>query len=713
MDKGEIQNCNTCGASLDPLSTDTLCHVCGNKTPESNDEGHSAIDPDIQKHAPWITAALPDYKILNVLGKGGMGIVFLARQNSLQRLVAIKVLALKLATSEKFIERFKQEAKAMGRLSHSNIIQIFDYGETGEHCYFIMEYLEGTSLLQKIRPDENKQIYLAQTEAVRITQEICKALIFAHDRGVIHRDIKPANILVGRDGSIKIADFGIAKLISDETFDAGLTQTEESFGTLKYASPEQIRSTAKVDGRADVYSLGIILFEMLKGYHPKSDNTHRLKPHTVAPRILSIAQKAYADDRDHRHKNVSELKKALDQITVRQRRKPFLFLGAACLITLILASLWIAVERQQKRDALSQLIQPPPPHDSPIQAAPTIAPTEAKIIAKTNLTNRAITNIAASTDNDAPPIPKNDEVDKVRLSIERATKFINQREWQAASVILQQITPKKPELIAQVDALRIKATNGQQRATLPPDLEMLSERELAQRPSSSMLPPAGSPESFAQARQKEAASLLGVPITVRTKKTGMIFHLVPASIDGQKPFYLAEQELSIHTQKELDASRLIKTSEPIYNSDELPAHFLTSSDARGYAEAINLLETTIARGPYRLPTDREWLRAAQTDSGDHKLPLRDAEPANGYIASNSPNGPHPVDHCLMQHPWGFYHLFGNIAEWTTRTEHPNTLLSGYHYRTPDELSATKIQSTPHKSTSLIHAGVRIARDVWW
>ncbi len=201
-----------------------------------------------------------DYVIVKLLGKGGMSRVYLAVDNKLEREVAIKILLSALIEDENIKKRFLREAKTAASLRHSNIVSIYDIGETeDENYYFVMEYLSGGSLKEKIKRGK-----LPPSEALWIAKEIAKALEYAHERGFIHRDIKPANIMFREDGVPVLADFGIAKASNMTT---KLTQTGVSVGTPYYMSPEQIEGR-KITGKSDIYSLGIVFYEMLTGKVP-------------------------------------------------------------------------------------------------------------------------------------------------------------------------------------------------------------------------------------------------------------------------------------------------------------------------------------------------------------------------------------------------------------------------------------------------------------
>jgi eukaryotic-like serine/threonine-protein kinase len=202
------------------------------------------------------------YELHRRLGRGGMAEVYLARDQLLDRPVAVKVLFPALATDAGFVERFRREAQAAANLQHPNIVSVFDWGEANGTYFIVMEYVEGHTLADTLR-DEGR---LHPDRAAEITADIAAALGFAHRNRVVHRDVKPGNVLITRDGGVKVADFGIARAISDSS-DQNLTKTGSVMGTATYFSPEQARG-AQVDPRSDLYSLGVVLYEMITGRPP-------------------------------------------------------------------------------------------------------------------------------------------------------------------------------------------------------------------------------------------------------------------------------------------------------------------------------------------------------------------------------------------------------------------------------------------------------------
>ena len=202
------------------------------------------------------------YQIHKRIGRGGMADVFSTRDLLLDRQVAIKVLFPEFATDANFVERFRREAQSAASLSHPNIVSVYDWGKY-EGTYFIaMEEVQGRTLAEIL--STNKR--LPAKQAAEIASEVAAALGFAHDNHVAHRDIKPANILIGSNGQVKVADFGIARAMNTPT-EANLTQVGSVMGTATYFSPEQAQG-AQPDPRSDLYSLGIVMYEMVAGRPP-------------------------------------------------------------------------------------------------------------------------------------------------------------------------------------------------------------------------------------------------------------------------------------------------------------------------------------------------------------------------------------------------------------------------------------------------------------
>ena len=257
------------------------------------------------------------YELGKLIGSGGMGEVFVAKDLTLGRRVAVKLLRPEFATNAKLCTRFKQEAHSASKMSHPNIVRVFDAGDDVEtntagveikRPFIVMEYVEGMELSSLISRGPVKV-----SEATRIVAEILAAIDYAHDSGVVHRDIKPSNIMLTRSGQVKVLDFGIARAITDAFTD--LTQTTAILGTAAYFSPEQARGES-VDARTDIYAIGVVFFEMLTGMPPFSGETAVIVAHRhiheipdapstlnsrVSPALDHVVLKAMAKNRDDRY----------------------------------------------------------------------------------------------------------------------------------------------------------------------------------------------------------------------------------------------------------------------------------------------------------------------------------------------------------------------------------------------------------------------------
>ncbi|MEZ5386602.1 MAG: protein kinase [Prosthecobacter sp.] len=256
---------------------------------------------------------LPQYEITALLGRGGMGAVYKGTQINLERTVAIKILPPGMDDEDSganFTERFKNEARAMAKLSHPGIVAVYDSGETaGGLLYIVMEFIEGTDVQKMVA----QQRRLHSEHAMAITAHVCDALQYAHERGIIHRDIKPANIMVGYDGVVKVADFGLAKM--DRAGELGLTRSGMAMGTLHYMAPEALMLGSGVDHRADIYAVGVMLYFMLTGRLPQGMfELPSMQVPGLDPRFDGIIAKALRNDRDIRYQTTAELRRDLDGI---------------------------------------------------------------------------------------------------------------------------------------------------------------------------------------------------------------------------------------------------------------------------------------------------------------------------------------------------------------------------------------------------------------
>ncbi|MFN0076915.1 MAG: protein kinase domain-containing protein [Prosthecobacter sp.] len=253
---------------------------------------------------------LPAYEIISVLGQGGMGAVYKSRQKSLDRIVAIKILPPEAGEDDmQFVERFKNEARTMAKMNHPAIVHVYDFGETTEgQLYIVMEYIDGTDVAKMIQ----SQGKLPEDYALSITAHVCDALGYAHTHGVVHRDIKPANVLINMEGQVKVADFGLAK--ATDPGQMGLTKTNMAMGTPDFVSPEALMPGVPLDGRADLYAVGVMLYNMLTGTIPRG--AFRMPSVTLQTdaRFDKIIGKSMEMDRELRYQTALDLRRDLDVI---------------------------------------------------------------------------------------------------------------------------------------------------------------------------------------------------------------------------------------------------------------------------------------------------------------------------------------------------------------------------------------------------------------
>ncbi|MFZ4763761.1 MAG: serine/threonine-protein kinase [Roseimicrobium sp.] len=246
---------------------------------------------------------IPAYEFLELIGRGGMGLVYRARQRSLNRLVAVKLLPVDLQLRRTFLERFAREARALALLSHPNIVSVYDSGEApAVGCYYVMEYVKGKTLRQLLSEGG-----MSSRKLLGIAMRVCEALQYAHIHGVVHRDVKPANILIDENGQVKVADFGLAKVLGIST-DEPLTSTSDALGTGDYMAPESRKANGDVDHRADIYSLGVMLYEMLTGHVPKGH--HWNPPSQVAgadSRFDVVVSRALQTEPQKRYQSVTDM----------------------------------------------------------------------------------------------------------------------------------------------------------------------------------------------------------------------------------------------------------------------------------------------------------------------------------------------------------------------------------------------------------------------
>ncbi|MGB7749457.1 MAG: serine/threonine-protein kinase, partial [Verrucomicrobiia bacterium] len=299
------KKCQQCGTPLPASALAGLCPACLLKQGAADETATSGQAPPF--HPPSIAELaplFPQLEILELIGKGGMGAVYKARQKELDRLVALKILPPGIGRDAAFAGRFTREARALAKLNHPGIVTLYEFGQVQSNVsilpasgaqpstlnsqplyYFLMEFVDGVNLRQLLHAGR-----IAPREALAIVPQICDALQFAHDQGIVHRDIKPENILLDRRGRVKVADFGLAKLVGgsgragsplpaagtrEDDSAHGVTRPTDTLsdagkvmGTPDYMAPEQKEHPGEVDNRADIYALGVVFYQMLTGELP-------------------------------------------------------------------------------------------------------------------------------------------------------------------------------------------------------------------------------------------------------------------------------------------------------------------------------------------------------------------------------------------------------------------------------------------------------------
>ncbi len=306
--------CPLCGRGFDPVTVDTIQYAAG--TPVALSPSPSTVATPNQEERLRPGTLLGQYRVEDLIGRGGMGAVYRATQTSLDRTVALKVLPRHMAEDPEFVERFRREAKALAELNHPNIVAIHDRGEAEGHCYFAMELVDGVSLRQLIQSKRT-----TPQESLALVPQLCEALEYAHGRGVIHRDIKPENILIDRSGRVKIADFGLARIVrGDGPQASGLTRSDVLMGTVDYMAPEQRESPKDVDHRVDIFSLGVVVYELLTGELPIGRFDPPSKRASIDARIDEVVMKLLEKDREARFQSASDLRARIVEILASPQR---------------------------------------------------------------------------------------------------------------------------------------------------------------------------------------------------------------------------------------------------------------------------------------------------------------------------------------------------------------------------------------------------------
>jgi serine/threonine protein kinase len=362
------KKCAKCGLPLSSGVEGGLCPACLLKQGlQTNTEGFSfeagkAIfwTPPQPEH---LAPLFPELDIIEFIGRGGMGAVYKAREKQLDRMVALKILPPEIGRQEAFAQRFAREAQSMARLSHPSIVTIHSFGQRSGQgfaggaglYFFIMEYVDGLSLRQLLDTGE-----VSPKEALAIVPQICDALQYAHDRGIVHRDVKPENILLNRAGQVKIADFGLAKLVGlgasggaipSETPGQPSTGQEVTLaggvmGTPQYMAPEQLERPQEVDSRADIYSLGVVFYQMLTGELPKGRFEPPSRKVVIDVRLDEVVLRALEREPARRYQQASEVRTQVETIARTQGGAPgaqLLPVEAHFSRTAIIGAIWAGV----------------------------------------------------------------------------------------------------------------------------------------------------------------------------------------------------------------------------------------------------------------------------------------------------------------------------------------------------------------------------------
>ena len=335
------KSCPKCGAILPSAATAGLCPRClMAEAMVPSDPGAEPAEAKKMFAPAELAPYFPQLEILECLGRGGMGVVYKARQKSLNRLVALKLLAPECVNDAGFAGRFQTEAQALAKLNHPDIVTVYDFGQAGGFYFLLMEFVDGMNLRQLLNAGR-----IAPREALAIVPQICDALQYAHDAGIVHRDIKPENILLDRQGRVKVADFGLAKLVgssctgvspvapagpsSEKTGGTPVQLTTEAgrvMGTPQYMAPEQRDHPSDVDHRADIYSLGVVFYQMLTGELPGKQlepPSSRMRGIVIDVRLDEVVLRALEKQPSRRYQQASDVKTIVETIaTTPEGRGP-------------------------------------------------------------------------------------------------------------------------------------------------------------------------------------------------------------------------------------------------------------------------------------------------------------------------------------------------------------------------------------------------------
>lgn len=587
------------------------CEQCGAGLPRIRIEARSAINEaqpgksQLQFRRGQVVAGR--YTVLNLIGQGGMGCIYKVHDNTLGEDVALKTLLPQFLQDKLVLERFYNEAKIARRLAHPNIVRVHDIGEDGKILYISMEYLQGMSLreiLDNLKPGE--RLPIAQT--LRVFDELCAALEYAH-QFTVHRDIKPENVMLGQDGCVRLMDFGISKLMANTR----LTNASIVMGTPFYMSPEQIRNSRDVDARADIYSVGVMLYEILTGSVP----TGVPKPASqitkdVPPALDKIVAKCVEPDPRDRYQSASELRQAFQP--VRQHVKSVISGGKTSVIQratgaysprkiagalVVLATIILALWGISRADAYRQELLAQPVPTVEVTAEPGAAPTAA---------------------------PSMDDYGALVDQLQRHTRGTVKPGLNRAIEIGDELWTAAQAASDPNEALRLAGRAVQ--CYLAPVLI---------REGMVFVPPG-------------SVSIDNAPVDVG----GFLIDAHEVTVEKYKKFILSEPLWSLPAEFKDRESEL--AGHPISN--------VTCVDALAYA----------AWTQGDLPTEAQWARAAYGDAPGSSYPW-EGEPESGdcnvRFDAGTPFWTAPVGQFASDlSSFGCYDLVGNVSEWTRSTQPP-------------------------------------------
>jgi serine/threonine protein kinase len=346
MTENQDARCPTCDSEMVSKEGRTFCPACllQQGMQPSTFSGSAALQNWSPPTIEQLTETFPHLQIESLLGQGGMGAVYKVQQKELDRPAALKVLPDVAGHDPGFTERFLREARLLASLSHPHIVTVYEFGQRDGVYFLLMEYIDGVTLRQASQADPIKR--LSPKEALAVVGQLCDALQFAHDEGVVHRDIKPENILIDKRGRVKIADFGLAKLLGKPADLPTLTRTHQLMGTPAYMAPEQIEGHPVIDHRADIYSLGVVFYELLTGELPLGRFQPPSQKADLDARLDEVVLRTLEKAPERRYQHASQVRTDMDAIRSpavsgagRAKRwtvvRPLLYVLAGVVLTLV------------------------------------------------------------------------------------------------------------------------------------------------------------------------------------------------------------------------------------------------------------------------------------------------------------------------------------------------------------------------------------------